>query len=106
MKARKLIRPDILADLAVLTELGVPVASAMRQKEIDTLITRPVVVALLESFARVDEGPLALGQAIQDSLFPEWLDLAGARVQEQPDNYTYNGFFPEGYWECKTLSHS
>jgi hypothetical protein len=106
MKPRKLLRPDILTDLAMLTELGVPVAAAMRQKDIDLLITRPVVADLLESYARINEGPLKLGQTIQESVFPEWLDSAGCRVQEQPDNYNYIGFFPEGYWECKTLGHS
>lgn len=91
MKARKLIRQDVLKQLTKLTRLGVPVARAMRELSIDNELTRPTVVRLLKAHR----------ENYHSSVFPKWLDPNGTIVQEQPDNYTYFGFFPYGSWECK-----
>ena len=36
---------------------------------------------------------------IYDSLFPRFLDKSKLRVQTNPDNWYYVGYFPYGKWE-------
>jgi len=103
-KPRKLLTPSVLRELARLTDLGVPVASAMRTLGLEDIITRPTVVMLLRAYSERHDGPVDRNVTITNSLFPTWLndDSGGAPVQEQPEDYNYNGYFPQGYWECKT----
>lgn len=100
-KSRKLLTPSVLEELARLTELGVPVASAMRQLDLEDKITRPTIVMLLKSYVeRYDTGSKNFKLTL-NSLFPTWLSQSGEVVQEQPESWEYIGRFPQGHWECK-----
>jgi hypothetical protein len=92
MKKRKLIRLCVLKYLAEDTARGVPLARAMRNVGIDTEVTRPVVFRLLEIYKTGE---------YTDSLQPPWVDQFDSAVQEQPDEYTFEGYFPQGTWVCK-----
>lgn len=97
MKKRKLIIISTLRQLQFLTDQGVPLARAMRKAGIGEELTRPTAYKLLQAFKDPNN---------YNSLFPDWLDPLGSCVQEQPDNYEYIGYFPKGYWACKTSDHS
>lgn len=92
MRKRKLLTRSALANLDQHTKLGVPLATAMRKFNID--MSRPAVDKLLKYYQMGD---------FTDSLFPSWVDPFGSAVQEQPDNWSYEGkIFPHGWWtECK-----
>lgn len=94
MKQRKLIRADVLRRMHDEVLLGVPVARSMVNHLPPAEITRPTVVMLLDVFGKASDVELA-------SLFPEWLDVTGPAVQEQPYSYRYVGRFPNGRWECE-----
>lgn len=102
MKARKLLTPSTLEELGKLTELGVPVAKAMRSCKLEGLITRPTVCVLLNIYVTRYEGTTAEFIEDEASLFPEWLAKDGDAVQEQPEGWDYVGYFPQGYWEAST----
>lgn len=101
MKARKLLTPSTLEQLAQLTQLGVPVAKAMRDCRIEDEITRPTVVMLLKVYSTRLSNTVGEYADAEASLFPPWLSKNGAAVQEQPESWNYIGYFPQGYWECK-----
>ena len=95
-KPRKLLTPSAMTEIIEKRMQGVPLARIMRQLNIDTKITRPVVAKLLAIYPHNKE-----------SLFPEWMDNTGPAIQSQPENYKYNGFFPLGVWvKCRTSNHS
>jgi hypothetical protein len=99
-KARKLLTPDVLHQLSELTTMGVPVARAMRQMHLED-ITRPTVVMLLKAYEERDDHSQEHYDRTLASLFPPWLVEDGSAIQEQPEEYNYIGFFPQGHWECK-----
>lgn len=100
-KARKLLTPQTLYRLAELTEVGVPVAKAMRQLKLEGNITRPTVVMLLKAYVERKDLDQPHYDRTLASLFPPWLVEDGPTIQEQPEEYNYIGFFPQGSWECK-----
>lgn len=97
-KPRKLLTPSTLAHLAKLTTVGVPVANAMRQLDLEGKITRPTVVSLLKAYAERHDINQSHSDTTCSSLFPDWLNKTGDAVQEQPENHSYIGYFPQGYW--------
>lgn len=100
-KARKLLTPQTLFELSRLTSVGVPVAKAMRQLHLDN-ITRPTVVTLLKAYVeRNDHNDYHYDRTLK-SLYPPWLIEDGPAIQEQPEDYNYHGYFPQGCWvTCK-----
>lgn len=100
-KARKLLTPQTLYQIAEWTSLGVPVARAMRQLDLEGNITRPTVVMLLKAYVERKTSTQAHYDRTLASLFPPWLTEDGPAIQEQPEEYNYVGHFPQGYWECK-----
>lgn len=100
-KPRKLLAPQTLYDLDRMTDAGVPVAKAMRKLKIEDEVTRPTVVSLLEAYRKRNDYDCEHYNSTIYSLFPPWLVDDGPAVQEQPEEYVYNGYFPLGYWECK-----
>ena len=91
MKPRKLLTQAALAKLEVLTMMGVPLARCITDLQLD--MSRPAVKKLLDIHLLADH---------QTSLNPEWLDPTGPLVQEQPSNYSYEGYFPLGHWSIET----
>lgn len=92
MRKRKLIRFDKLQELHYQTySLGVPLARALENIGLNN-ISRPAAKSLLKCNDAISN------DIINKSLCPTWLDPAGDNIQEQPDNYTYEGFFPLGKW--------
>lgn len=87
---RKLIPRTKLRAIQALRQLDVPLNTILRKQGLP--ISRPVVVKLL-NLMDVENAE------IQNSIFPAWLKDDGEPVQENPDGWTYRGFFPHGYWE-------
>tara|TARA_R110000851_G_scaffold14313_3_gene48481 strand:- start:7042 stop:7314 length:273 start_codon:yes stop_codon:yes gene_type:complete len=83
--------------------MGVPVARSMAKHLPPAEITRPTVAMLIQFAKDINDLPLSedVRAALSDSLFPEWLDVTGTVVQEQPYSYRYAGQFPMGRWECE-----
>lgn len=96
MKPRKLLTPKALIELQQKTLIGVPLALAIRQQNLD--IARPTAFNLLRMLD-IANNPLS-PPGVTDSLFPAWLDKDGPDVQEQPDTWVYNGYFPLGSWHA------
>lgn len=98
MKKRKLLQKTTLQELHQRVEYGVPLSKAMSKLGIDTLISRPSVKALLDIYTEY-------GEAYDGALFPTWLDQESeAKVQEQPADWTYVGYFPLGEWRQEQCS--
>lgn len=89
-KPRKLLAPPILARLARKRDVGVPLARLIKDHDLD--ISSPHLAKLIGWFDQESD-------EIQNSLFPPWLDYNSIQVQEQPDNFSYTGLFPFGYWK-------
>lgn len=105
MKLRKHIRADILRKMHESRLLGVPVAKLMQQHLPEGSITRPTVFHLLVAFDDADslEGiAWEDHEKLMDSVVPPWLDPMGEAVQVQPEDYNYEGRFPDGRWVCRT----
>lgn len=99
MRKRKLLSCATLTKLEAKTIAGIPLAVAMRQLSID--MSRPAVVKLLKHLQASDN--YTLGEeyklVLSLSLFPEWLDAKSDQAQEQPDDWSYVGYFPtRGEW--------
>ena len=92
MRKRKLITEATMRKLHDETELGVPLARAMKNLGID--MSRPAVAKLLDHYRACLTIP-GLADHAMDSLFPDWLTID---CQEQPDNAEYDGYFPHGAW--------
>lgn len=93
MRNRKLIVKHYLNEYASLRQLGVPIRKIIRDNDLD--ISGPHLSKLLDW---VDELNQENNTIIHDSLFPQWLDTDGDKVQEQPIHYNYSGRFPKGRW--------
>lgn len=92
MKKRKLITPECYNQLFVKISLGVPLARAMRDLDLEDKISRPSLAKLIRWHSDADNF------TVYSSLTPEWLNQKGSMIQEQPDNWTYKGYFPVGEW--------
>lgn len=71
------------------TEIGVPLAKVHKELELD--ISYPALQKLITLLKNTNVDTVG-------SLYPEWLEKDSMKVQEQPDNYKYNGYFPYGEW--------
>lgn len=98
-KPRKLIRLDKLLSLHRKVSIGVPLARALRDLELD--ISRPLAAKQLKLFETECESNEA-NRLITDSMDPPWLDAKGPAVQEQPSDWDYEGYFPFGKWVEKS----
>lgn len=100
MKTRKLIPLQYLKTYHELSKLGVPLRKIIRDNDLST--SGPHLAKLLETFHLLAIPEISIGAniVITNSLFPEWLKDTPT-VQEQPENYTYLGKFPFGYWDIK-----
>lgn len=100
MKTRKLIAFTALNKYANLHKLGVPLNRIIRDHSLQ--ISNPHLSKLLEIYYYITnpETKDHMIPTIEASMFPDWLEDE-SYVQEQPDNYTYTGRFPNGTWEMK-----
>jgi len=94
-KAKRSLLPEKeILQLKWRLELGVKLSTALRILEIDGapgVYTKLVAHHTEMESALVQEDEM-LFNTIRDSLFPVWVE------QDQPDNATYNGYFPYGHW--------
>lgn len=87
---RMLLRLDVAAVIKEDVDRGVPINTVLRKYELN--ISRPTLVKLIDAYGTT-------------SASPPWLDPEGAKVQEQPDSWMYQGRFPQGEWvKCSILS--
>ena len=98
-KPRKLIRLDKLSTLAHRAQMGVPLARAIRDMRLD--ISRPLAAKQVQLF-NMDCATKEASSLLKHSLDAPWLDYDGPTVQEQPDNWYYEGYFPFGKWVEKS----
>lgn len=94
MRKRKLLSHKALTALETRTDLGVPLAEAMRQLKIE--MSRPAVAKLIKLLK--DSQYYEDDVIITLSLFPDWLDKDCMTVQEEPEGWNYKGYFPHGEW--------
>ncbi len=88
---RKLLLPATLHAISEKAALEVPLNKQIKHLD----VSRPVVVKLLRWYA--SDNPI-----VRASILPPWLDADGPQVQENPDDWYYEGFFPFGEWkQCK-----
>jgi len=81
MPKRKLIAKPELEQIRLLTELGVPIARAIRRRGLD--VSRPHLLKLMEAYL----------DGRTDIIFPPWLEDAPP-VQEEPDTWVFSGRWP------------
>lgn len=96
MKTRKLIPLNHLLEFQRLKQLGVPIRKIIRDNDLN--ISGPHLSKLIDYYTlgkALDEESQEL---LTNSLFPDWLN-ADLPVQEQPEDYKYNGIYPYGTWE-------
>lgn len=99
MRPRKLLSSKALSTLEVKVAAGIPLALAMRQMSLD--MSRPAVAKLLKWLTEADNYQLDDEHSlnIRLNLFPEWLDPDSMEPQQQPVNWTFDGYFPtQGTW--------
>lgn len=89
---RYLLREDVAKELYNKVKMGVPIATFLRQQDLQC--SRPTLVKLLDAVTLATSNAAAL-----DSVFPNWLEPDGPKLQQQPDNWRYVGRFPLGHWE-------
>ena len=89
---RKLLPQPLMAELHNKWSVGVSISRLLRDYNLN--ISRTLLVKLLQMY---DKHYLT-NEEITASLFPPWLDNALANSQEQPDNWSYQGYFPLGVW--------
>jgi hypothetical protein len=94
---RKLLPRSTLSSIFDLTDIGVPLAKVLRDKDLDAC--RPVISKLLDSYALAtrDDVMTKIRSRVFASLFPLWLEER-PEIQEQPDGWKYRGRFPTGRW--------
>ncbi len=95
MKKRKLLTPGCYGMIDAKVQLGVPLAKIMRDMSLEDAISRPSLSKLVKHYNTMLEDN---DTVISASLFPSWLASDGISVQEQPDNWYYEGYFPLGDW--------
>ena len=92
---RKLLTEADILTIKYRVDLGVPLNTACRLLQPD--ISNVVVIRLYNWYAELERclanNDFVLHDCIHNSMFPPWLP------EEQPDEATYNGEFPYGYWE-------
>lgn len=96
---RKLLAQDVMNEVVKLRELGVPLNTIIRNKELQ--ISRPLLKQLLQHYQTLLAMQAVDGTMVEtyvDSLFPEWLDITNNQPQQQPDGWSYSGMFPLGEW--------
>lgn len=93
---RKLLAPTVALKLVTLRRLGVPYSRLI--KDLDLSMTVPTLTKLItayDTFYNNAEMTAELG----DRLFPSWLNLDCDKVQEAPEGWVYQGYFPlVGEW--------
>jgi len=94
---RLLLRRDMAATIIFEQEVGVPLNTILKKYSLEC--SRPTLVKLVDA-----EALSSSNKKVKDSLQPEWLDPKGPALQAQPDNWSYIGRFPLGYWSCKDTS--
>lgn len=84
---------------------GAALSRIIRDLDLDMSRTALSKLVDYEMLRKYDYGHLAkdtrdqaMGNAIEQSLFPDWLDESKEQVQENPDNWYYVGHFPYGKW--------
>lgn len=94
---RKLIKYPLLLELTSKFQDGVPVAKLIRQYELD--ISTPCLMKLLKIQTKL----VSSISLRRHSLNPPWLDDSDAapNVQVNPDDWYYEGRFPDGQWKQK-----
>ena len=90
MRKRKLLTQAVLEDIYYQRKLGVPLTKIVAAKQYG--LSRPALAVLLKAYENQQS------TTVRNSLFPEWLDNAISTAQEEPNNYTYLGKFPNGEW--------
>lgn len=103
-KRRKLIRFDKFLELHRTTAIGVPLARALRDMQLD--ISRPLAAKMLKVYEGVENDTMELSAAakVVHTLSPSWMNVHkdAPHVQEQPDGWDYEGYFPFGDWVEKS----
>jgi hypothetical protein len=103
-KRRKLIRYDKFLELYETTAIGVPLARALRDMQLD--ISRPLAAKMLKVYEGVENETMESSAAVKvvDTLRPTWMNVhkGASNVQEQPDGWDYEGYFPFGDWVEKS----
>ena len=94
---RKLVPQSIIVNIYELTDIGVPLAKVLKDKDLDAC--RPVIAKLLDAYrlAHKEDMTMKVRGTVMSSLFPVWLQES-PEVQEQPDGWKYQGRFPLGHW--------
>lgn len=97
---RKLIPQHQLFAIKEKFHSGVPISKLIREYELD--ISHPHLRKLLFIYIDILNPELNLShrKALNDSIFPIWLENKLGAVT-QPDSWTYEGRFPYGTWEKK-----
>lgn len=88
---RKLIPKALFVEIISRKALGVPISRVIKDLDLDISRTS------LNSLLKVYEVSAVTGK-FDGSLFPPWL-ADTPEVQEQPDNWYYQGHFPWGNWQ-------
>lgn len=89
---RKLIRKDILEEIAKKNTSGVPLSRLIRDYDLD--ISLPHITKLVNWYKSANKF-----DSVKASLFPEWLKNNGTPIQVQPwEKFRYLGTFPTGCW--------
>ena len=96
---RKLMPQSVLHEILCKANEGVPIARLLRNYELD--LTRTTLASLLQQYA-LSATSLQDQDTILASLFPPWLDEyseTSSKVQQNPDGWYYQGYFPWGEWK-------
>lgn len=88
---RKLIPRALVLQIVERQALGVPLSRIIKDLRLD--ISRTSLKSILDVYKAVDSD-----SPCEASLFPPWLTKE-AKVQEQPSNWYYQGYFPWGCWK-------
>lgn len=88
---RKLIPKALVIEIVKRQALGVPLSRIIKDLELN--ISRTSLKSILDIYKSVDPD-----SSWEASLFPPWLNDE-AKVQEQPNNWYYQGYFPWGSWQ-------
>lgn len=97
MKRRKLMTSNCYGMITAKQQLGVSMSRITRDLAIANEISRPSLIKLVKHYnTMMEQGPEAA--TIHASLFPDWLNHNGSAIQEQPEDWRYEGYFPLGEW--------
>jgi len=99
---RKLVSGNLIPQLLESYQLGVPLSKLIANNQLD--ISSPHLRKLLFIYIEILDPGIDMKQRsrLYSSLFPIWLeDKVGAYTQ--PDEWTYDGRFPNGTWRKKDV---